>query len=156
MKKLIEDLKNPKKRSIALLIMYGIFFTVVFILIHIGENISYDEPVSKTSYNFKYLITSNEEVIKTGENEIYSYDIIKRIIDNSDSKTTFKDSNMIVYNITAKKYFDIFNEEIECEDCDNIYVSLTEYKNENEYSVNIDLSNYYNENYTVTINYKVQ
>lgn len=63
-----EGLKNPKKKSITLLIIYFIFFVIVFILLGNSKTVTYendnesnlDEPLSFESYNYKIRVTNNE------------------------------------------------------------------------------------------------
>ena len=64
--KIIEDLKNPKKRSIMLLIFYGIFFFFVFLLFSKSETL----PNVETNNEIKEI--KQEE--KLEESSINSYD----------------------------------------------------------------------------------
>ena len=64
--KIIEDLKNPKKRSIMLLIFYGIFFFFVFLLFSKSETL----PNVETNSQAKEI---NQEA-KLEETSINSYD----------------------------------------------------------------------------------
>ena len=85
----------------------------------------------------------------------YKYDKMQVLIENSDSKTTYKDSNKIVYNINANKYFTLLNEVNNCSaiDCTIINVPITIESDTYINHVIIDLSNYYGYKYNIEINY---
>lgn len=83
-RKLRENLKDPKKKSITLLGIYAVFFILVFILIKMGES---------SNYNYE-----NIEEEKT--NDILNYEYIYRIYDNEDT--------IEVYG-TYKNNIDTFN-----------------------------------------------
>ena len=194
-KKIRENLKDPKKKSITLLGIYFIFFVLVFILLKMGDssnyNYEYKEPEEKTfNYEYTYKITDNENIIDVygtysdnidtfnynGINYVkqnnvvyldnlpieldfdidkYKYDKIELLTENSDSETTYKDSNMIVYNLTADKYFNLLVLENNCGaiDCKVINVLVTVEKEKLINYALIDLSNYYGYKYNVEIWY---
>ena len=65
MKQLLNDLKNPKKKSIALLIIYAIFFAFVALLTR--TSIANTPAVSSkeksiNSYEYNYIINDNENI----------------------------------------------------------------------------------------------
>lgn len=86
----------------------------------------------------------------------YKYDKIQVLIENSDSKTTYTDSNKIVYNMNVNEYFTLLNELNDCSviDCTIINVPITIESDDYISYVLIDLSNYYGYKYTIEINYK--
>ena len=85
----------------------------------------------------------------------YKYDKIELLIENSDSKTTYKDSNKTVYNINIDKYFKLLNEINNCEliDCTIIEIPITVESDNYINHIIIDLSNYYGYKYNIEINY---
>ena len=82
----------------------------------------------------------------------YKYENIELLIENSDSKTTYKDNTKIVYTISSNEYFGLLNntENIEINE---IMISIAVESDEFINSVIIDLSNYYGYKYMVEINY---
>ena len=85
----------------------------------------------------------------------YKYNNIELLIENSDSKTTYKESNKVIYNINVNKYYTLLNEVNNCNiiDCTNIEIPITVESSGNIDYVLIDLSNYYGYKYTIEINY---
>lgn len=85
----------------------------------------------------------------------YKYEKIELLIENSDSKTTYKDSNKVVYNINVNKYFTLLNEINNCSiiDCTMIEIPITVESDNYINHVIIDLSNYYGYKYNIEINY---
>ena len=87
-KKIIENLKDPKKKSITLLVIYIIFFIIVFALINSRDSVDYNNDYSK-------------EENETSTIKALSYDYIYRIYDNEnivEIKGTYKDNiNSFVY-----------------------------------------------------------
>lgn len=74
---IIENLKDPKKKSLTLLGIYVIFFVVVFILLNTGRHIEsnhednyvdkndeIEEKVNIFSYNYIYRIYDNETMLE--------------------------------------------------------------------------------------------
>ena len=158
-KKIIEDLKNPKKRSVTLLGLYMVFFIIVAILFRSmpNEEIDYEPPKEITyEYKYTYEIYENDEYVENNDIK-YDYDTIEKLIENSDSQTTYKDSSRVLYNISADKYFNTFEDTLACTnlDCADISIPIEIEKEENTVDVTIDLSNYYNHKYIVKINYYV-
>ena len=203
-KKIKENLKDPKKKSLTLLGIYALFFAFVFIVISFGKTVDYnyddlekndDENSSEIlNYNYSYKIQNNQDIIEINgvfkdgidvfnyngisyikENNIYyhnnqqvvidfnfnidkyKYDKIELLIENSDSQTTYKESNKILYNINVSKYFEILNEDNNCNeiDCTNISIPITVEKDKIINNVLIDLSSYYGHTYTVQIIYSI-
>ena len=95
MKKMVENLKDPKKKSIIMLCCYGVFFIFVFIIIATGkteENVNTYKDYSNTkkeikienqensivnNYEYLYKIMDNENMIeiegtKTIDNEVFT------------------------------------------------------------------------------------
>lgn len=95
---LLEDLKNPKKRALAQLVLYGIFFIFVFIIIGASntKEKNYDEPVE---YNESEKV---EEVIPNNQVLNYQYSFI---INDITVEGTFIDSEntFIIDDITYVK-----------------------------------------------------
>lgn len=197
--KIRENLKDPKKKSITMLIIYGIFFIFVFILISNGNSTTYnyneyikEENINEiTTYQYIYKINNNEVIneisgtYKDGEDifnynglnytkidgiiylnnnpvnnldfdvDRYKYEKIELLMENSDSKTTYKDSNKIVYNINVNEYFTLLNEVNNCGviDCTIIEIPVTVESDTYINHVIIDLSNYYGYKYNIEINY---
>ena len=194
-KKIKENLKDPKKKSLTLLGIYAIFFIFVFIILNREDSSTYNyiEETTNTisSYEYIYILNNNdvinqitgtykkneetfnynglnyikkEGIIYLNNTQVidldfdidrYKYDNIELLIENSDSKTTYKESSKVVYNINANKYFELLNEVNNCGviDCTYINVSITIESDEYINHVIIDLSNYYGYKYTVEINY---
>ena len=190
-KSLIENLKNPKKKSITLLVIYAIFFTVVFILINVGDSNNYnDVEKNNLDYEYIYKVYNNETIIEISgiyENNVdtfkyygnnyvkkegvvylngiptqinfniddYKYEKIQLLIQNSESETTYKDSNKILYNINLTNYFELLNQENNCNiiDCNFILIPITVEKDKYINNVVIDLSSYYGYTYKIEITY---
>lgn len=209
LKKVRENLRDPKKKSITLLCIYFIFFIFVFIVLNGGndsqsevaipeldENSSVNSEISSYEYIYKLNINNqlievtgtlynNEEVfdyqnkryykkdntIYVLENELieltqpididvskYSYKFIEELINNSEfiEKTTYKDQKeKTTYNINIQKYFELNNEQIDCNlvDCVNTVIPIIVESSNNIDNVLIDLSSYYGYTYTVEISY---
>lgn len=159
-KSIREGLKNPKKKAITQLILYVIFFAIVFLLLANAENksdyVDIAKPKEKSiSYDYIYDINQNNIIdhimgTSSDENDFYSYDKIKKLIEKSEfiEKTTYKDNNSkTIYNIKAKDYYD------ECvENCDSIIV-ITVYETDYINSVIIDLNGVADSIYTISIKY---
>lgn len=153
-----ENLKNPKKKAITQLVLYIIFFIIVFIIVASNSKNDSVVPIVKKTivYDYTYNININNEIKTTtgkskDENDIYSYDHIKELINKSEfiEKTTYKDdSTKATYNITANDYYD------ECSNkCDSIIV-ITVYEKEYINNVVIDLNNVTDYIYTIDIKYE--
>lgn len=82
--------------------------------------------------------------------DIYKYEKIQELIENSDSKTTYKEDKKVVYTIGATKYF---SDNCIGENCELSQVYITIEQDKYIEYVIIDLSNYYGYKYTVEINY---
>lgn len=85
----------------------------------------------------------------------YKYNNIELLIENSDYNTIYKESDKVIYNMSANEYFTLLNEQSNCSniDCTIINVPITVESNEYIYHVIIDLSNYYGYKYQIEINY---
>lgn len=85
----------------------------------------------------------------------YKYNNMELLIENSDSKTTYKDSNKIVYTMNVNEYFTLLNESNNCSniDCTIIEIPITVESDDYINHVIIDLSNYYGYKYIIEINY---
>lgn len=164
-----EGLKDPKKRAITKLCLYGIFFIIVFILINnssrlnngINNNNIEPTPTKKEySYNYIYDINTNNTINHiTGksfdENDFYSYDKMKALIDKCEfiESNTYKDESgnkitKTTYNIKASDYYD------ECTgNCDSI-ITVTTYEKEFIYNVIIDLTSVTNYPYVINIEFE--
>ena len=173
LKSIREGLKDPKKKSITLLVIYFIFFIFVFIILNNGKEVNYnyesqpkiEEPKEVINevlnYDYKVTINDNENITEnsgtyiTGIEEKNEYKNIELLIENSDSETKYKDSNKVVYNIKASRYFELISQENNCDeiDCTLIYIPMTIEKEEYINSALIDLSNYYGYTYTIQIEY---
>ena len=91
---IIENLKNPKKRAITQLVLYGIFFIFVFIIISIKDN-------SVSNYQDNIDNKDKQEVISNNISEYqYTFYINETTIYGNivDNQNTF-----IINNITYKK-----------------------------------------------------
>lgn len=196
-KKIKELLKDPKKKALVQLGIYGIFFLIVFILLSNGgksSNSNYSDYVEEntdvTNYEYVYKLNNNEVINQitgtlnnnedtfnyNGLNYIkkegvvylnntpvtldfdvdkYKYNNIELLIENNDSKTTYNDSNKVVYNMNVIKYFNLLKEVNNCSimDCNNINVAITIEEDNYINYVLIDLSNYYGYKYNIEINY---
>ncbi len=69
-KKVRENLKNPKTKSLTLLGIYAVFFIIVYILIRTGEPVEHASVVKKeiksvSSYEFTIELNDNSTVTKT-------------------------------------------------------------------------------------------
>lgn len=98
---------------------------------------------------------NNEPIEIDFDIDKYKYNMIELLIDSSDSKTTYKDSNKTVYNITLDKYFSLLEENSDCEsiDCTIINIPITIEQDEFINYVLIDLSNFYGYKYNIEIKY---
>lgn len=102
------------------------------------------------------LVYLNNEVVEIDfDIDDFKYSMIEQLIENSDSITTYKESNKVVYTMGVLKYFDLLKEEVDCEnkDCNVINVSITVEKDTYIDKVLIDLSNYYGYKYTIEVVY---
>ena len=122
---------NPKKKSISLLIIYGIFFIFVFIYIKSGNKVT--QPVNNninqninestkkdnvvTSYEYNYNIIINENVIElsgvyyNGQNEFKineNYPIVDNIIKINDYQIKIDNINKLEYN-NLKSFLEKYN-----------------------------------------------
>jgi len=119
---------------------------------------------NKDTFNYNGLNYTKEDGIvyfnNTATNidfdiDKYKYEKIELLIENSDSKTTYNDSNKVVYNMCVSEYFTLLNEANNCNimDCSliqaQIFVETDIYINK----VLIDLSNYYGYKYIIEISY---
>lgn len=199
-KKIRENLKDPKKNALTQLTIYAVFFVLVFILIGISDSISKKQNVNYvekpkeeakiSNYEYVYSINSNEVInqivgtLKEDEESFnynnlnyikkegiiylnnipvtldfdvdrYKYEKIELLIENSDSKTTYTDSEKIVYNMNVSEYFTLLNEPSNCGivDCTYVNISMTVESDKYINHVLIDLSNYYGYKYIIEINY---
>ena len=196
-RKIKENLKDPKKKALTQLGIYAIFFIFVFILISSGDSSTSDysdyvEENTDTISNYEYIykINNNEIIneitgtLKKEENSFnynglnyikkegiiylnneqtildfdidrYSYSNIEKLIENSDTETTYKDSQKKVYTMNVNEYFTLLNEVNNCGviDCTYINVSISVEKENYINYVVIDLSNYYGYKYIIEINY---
>ena len=112
---IIEILKNPKKRAIIQLVLYGIFFTIVLIMINTKSN-------DASSYNeYKEKNIEQNEIINT-DTEIneYEYEFIidnieidGNIVDGENTfvidNITYVKSNDITYNMSTNEQVNDFN-----------------------------------------------
>ena len=139
--------KDPKKRSISLIILYGIFFLFVIIYIRGNNsvnNIEQKEEVNNTenvtNYEYSYEINVDDDIINVDgifldNKELFEIDNIKYFI--QDNKIFLNNQNEEVslnyplihlnYN-SLKKFINSF-----------VYESKTEYKDSNtkyEYNIN--------------------
>ena len=130
-KKFKEFRKDPKKKSISLLIIYGIFFIFVFIYIKSGNKVT--QPVNNninqninestkkdnvvTSYEYNYNIIINENVIElsgvyyNGQNEFKineNYPIVDNIIKINDYQIKIDNINKLEYN-NLKSFLEKYN-----------------------------------------------
>ena len=158
-KKIRENLKNPKKKAITKLALYLIFFIIVFLLItnapsNNRKNINVKQEI--ITYDYIYDINQNDIINhivgkSNDENDFYSYDKIKKLINKSEmmEKTIYKDKSIkYIYNIKANDYYD------NCiERCDSIIV-ITVYENGFINNVIINLSNITNNTYSIDIKYE--
>lgn len=163
---IFNSLKNPKTRSIVLLCIYFLFFVFVFIVISVSNNnysnYNYQDEINKNdeikvSYDYIVTVNDNDNIYMISDSQ-YSYDNINRLLNISEyiEKTIYRDnSEKIIYNIKLDKYFEFFNIDDMCNeyDCTNIDLIITVYKYDYINKVNIDLSNYYEYNYNINIEY---
>lgn len=87
----------------------------------------------------------------------YRYDKLEEIIKNSKfiEKTVYNDDReKSTYNIDIKKYFELLNQNIDCNivNC-NIVIPITVEAKENINKVILDFNSYFNYNYIIEINY---
>lgn len=175
-----ENLKDPKKKSLTLLGVYAIFFISVFAILKASETpsssidlLEVKEKKNYTNYEYVFTIYDNEDTYKIigsyvdDVNEIryndykeettdidYNYKLLKKIVENSDSETRYKDSNIVNYNITANKYFELMNKNDYCIDKDcSMMISINMDENKSINNTSIDLTNYYGYNYKIELEY---
>lgn len=151
--------KDPKKKSISLLIIYGIFFIFVFVYLKASTPINVPDYSNTNISNNLNEVTSYE----------YTYEIIKNDLSfkingmyyNSENKISFDNDyvmkdDYIYVNDNFKIKFDILNNKLNYNNFKNFvsnyqYDSKTEYKdNTIKYIYNIsnnDLKDYLNEEY---------
>lgn len=143
--------KDPKKRSISLLIIYGIFFIFVFIYVRgynpVNSNIVSTSKSSISNYEYSIDFNINNEVISFDGIYLDSQNKL-----NIDSKYMIN-NNIISYNninisydfIINKLNYNSINKFIDSYE----YESKTEYKDTNikyEYIINnVDIALYLNE-----------
>ena len=130
------------------------------VISEITGTLSNDEEIfNYNGLNYKkvdgIVYFNNEQALIDIDIDIYKYEKIESLIENSDSKTTYADNSKIVYNISSNKYFNLLNESNNCStiDCTIINVPITVESEEFINHVIIDLSNYYGYKYNVEINY---
>lgn len=113
---IIDNLKNPKKRAIMQLFIYGIFFIFVFIVI----NASSPKEVDYEDYVEQKEIENNEEVIPNNQILNYQYSFIINnlniegsLINNENSFTidniTYIKKDNITYNSNTMEIIDDFD-----------------------------------------------
>jgi hypothetical protein len=187
-KKVRENLKDPKKKSATLLSMYVVFFIFVFALISSNNYSTSEETIINKTLNYEYEVKINDNdnliyikgIYKDNINSFkyngvdcvnnsnnlycnnlnidnYKYETIELLLENSESITTYKNSNNKVYNISLNKYFDIFKEDNYCNttECENMLVSIMVEKDDFIHALAIDLSSYYGYNYKIEIKYNI-
>lgn len=154
-RKFNEIRKNPKKRSISLLIIYGIFFIFVFIYISGSKSIntpneinSFNDSLGKVSnYEYDIEFNINDELISFNGYYLNSENKL-----NIDSNYTLN-NNVIMYKGIIIKY-DLIINKLSYNSMDNFiknyeYESKTEYKDSNikyEYIINNkDIASYLGE-----------
>lgn len=97
MKKILEDLKNPKKKSIVMLSCYGIFFIFVFILIAMGNSNSDSNKTYKD-----YMNNDTKQEIEKEDNTVSNYEYSYKITDNANivevTGTKTKEKEIFTYN----------------------------------------------------------
>ena len=109
LKELKENLKDPKKKSIAQFALYGLFFIIVFLLIGGGNDVSPTSPIKKKEeavevynnmrgYNYKITYTTMSKV-----------DVIEGTYYNGKSLFTYNNFNYYyedsVYKIDNDTYY---------------------------------------------------
>ena len=154
-RKFNEIRKNPKKRSISLLIIYGIFFIIVFIYIYNTKPIntpneinSFNDSLGKVSnYEYDIEFNINDELISFNGYYLNSENKL-----NIDSNYTLN-NNVIMYKGIIIRY-DLIINKLSYNSMDNFiknyeYESKTEYKDSNikyEYIINNkDIASYLGE-----------
>ena len=100
MKKILEDLKDPKKKSIIILCGYGIFFIFVFVILATGK--TYDN--TRTYEDYIKLTTEKEESL---DNTVSNYEYIYKIIDKETviEITGTKTNSKEIFIIDGKSYY---------------------------------------------------
>ena len=145
-KKIREGLKDPKKRAITSLILYGIFFIIVYFIITGAKetNINYTlkEENKIISYNYKLEIDENNNKLLIdgiySDNESFIYNNNTYIIkDNLIYLNDLVVDNPIKYNV-RDYYYDSIKELIK----DNEFIEKTTYKDTNRvktvYSIKVE------------------
>ena len=101
MKKILEDLKNPKKKSLVMFGLYGIFFIFVFIIIFTGK--TYDD----TETYKDYINIKTSKIEEKNDNIVSNYEYIYKIIDreNITEITGTKTENKETFVINGKSYY---------------------------------------------------
>ena len=101
MKKILEDLKNPKKKSLVMFGLYGIFFIFVFIIISTGK--TYDD----TETYKDYINIKTSKIEEKNDNIVSNYEYIYKIIDreNITEITGTKTENKETFVINGKSYY---------------------------------------------------
>ena len=128
-----------------------------------NDNLIYINGIYKDNINsFKYngvdcVNNSNNLYCNNLNIDNYKYETIELLLENSESITTYKNSDNKVYNISLNKFFDIFKEENHCNtvDCENMLVSIMVEKDEFIHNLTIDLSSYYGYNFKIEIKYNI-
>ena len=149
-KKIIENLKDPKKKSITLLVIYIIFFIIVFALINSRDSVDYNNDYSKEenetstikalSYDYIYRIYDNENIVEikgTYKDNINSF-VYKGINYIKKNNIVYLDSVPTEIDFDVDKYkYDVIELLLENSD------SQTTYKESKKVVYNINLSKYF-------------
>ncbi len=151
-KKIIDGLKDPKKRSLTLLAIYALFFTFVFILIQNKtvkpqSEIDTQKNDTITSYNYSYKITENDNIT-----EVYGIHDDLKVTFNYNGIDYYYDGKLYTIENENKIYHDEINTNVEPYSYSTIeeliknseFIEKTTYKDNKEKTVyNIQAQKYF-------------
>ena len=111
MKKIFEDLKNPKKKSLIMLAGYGVFFIFVFIIIATGNT-------TNNNTNYKDYLEKKDNSIEQDSkdnNIVNSYEYLCKVNDNEKitEVSGTKSSNKEIITINGTRYSISDDEEVD-------------------------------------------
>ena len=143
-KKIRENLKNPKKRAITQLVLYAVFFTFVFLIISSANSSGKKSTIKKEEklvYSYSYSIVENNittYINGSSDKETFMYNNVEYNI--NDIKNNIIE-NPVKYNV-SDYYYDNIKELINKSE----FIEKTTYKDDSTKSIyNIKVSDYFND-----------